>query len=137
MLPATTTGASPRCRSRRQRRSAPASPGRHLHLQVPRDQHPLRARAQADDPPGVLLRLHAEERHVVEHPAEQAADEAVAAVGPVGDAPVGEDGRHTGAAEGAQEVRPELRLERDEARGSHPVHGAPDGAGEVEREREA
>src|SRR5262249_2836287 len=88
---------------------------RHLHLEVAGHEHLLRARAQADDAPGVLIRLHAEEGDVVEDAPEQAADEAVASVGAVGDAAVGEDGGHLRPAERPKEVGPELRLERDEA----------------------
>ena len=92
---------------------------RRLHLEVAGDEHPLGARPEADDPPGILLGLHAEERHVVEHPAKQAADEPVAAVGPVGDAPVREDRGHARPPERAEEVGPELRLERDETGRPH------------------
>ena len=109
---------------------------RRLHLEVARDENPLGTRPEADDPPGVLLGLHAEEGHVVEHPAEEAADESVAAVGAVGDPPVGEHRGHLRPAESAQEVGPQLRLERDEAAGPDPAHGRRTAPPEVERERE-
>ena len=136
VLPATTTGAWPRWSRRRHSSLGAGVARRRLHLEVAGDEDPLGRRAEADDPAGVLLGLHAEEGDVRQHPAEEAADEAVAAVGAVGDPAVGEDRGHLRLAKRPQEIGPQLRLERDEAAGLHPAHGPPDGSAKVERERE-
>ena len=107
---------------------------RLVELRVARDSHELLRCAEAHDVLRIDRRLHREELDRPDHVAQQAVQVLVLLDALVTDAAVDHHDRHVDLARRAQEVRPELRLDRQEdARADAPQHVAPQPR-QVERE---